>query len=61
MNEAGRDRFTSKLTVESAPKIKLGAGRVNADINDPVTLECETEGFFNLNSKYQKSTSDHFE
>ena len=46
MNEAGRDRFTSKLTVESAPKIKLGAGRVNADINDPVTLECETEGFF---------------
>ena len=48
MNEAGRDRFTSKLTVESAPKIKLGAGRVNADINDPVTLECETEGFLIL-------------
>ena len=44
VNDAGRDQFSSVLTVESPPKIKLGAGRVNADINDAVTLECETEG-----------------
>ena len=43
-NQAGKEETTTNISVESPPSIKTGAKAVNSDINEPVLLECESEG-----------------